>query len=112
MFETARQMARSVQGCRIELALPPDWGEFIRRLRYKTTWYGAHLHAADRWFPSFETCSERPGVHRGLALADRQWTCVGCGTTHDREVNASTNLLTDMLPVSETLELERGQVAA
>jgi putative transposase len=111
MSETARQMARSVQGYRIELALPPDWGEFIGQLRYETTWYGAHLHAADRWVASSKTYSERKRVYRELALADRQWTCAGCGTVHDREVNASTNLLTDMLPVLEA-QRERGQVAA
>ncbi|MDP9841942.1 RNA-guided endonuclease InsQ/TnpB family protein [Streptosporangium lutulentum] len=88
------------------------WGEFIRQLRYKTDWYGAYLHAADRWFPSSKTCSECKQVHRGLALAERTWTCVGCGTNHDREVNASTNLLDDMLPALEALELKRGQVAA
>jgi putative transposase len=88
------------------------WGEFTRQLRYKTNWYGAHLHTADRWFASSKTCSECKRVHRGLALAERIWTCAGCGTTHDREINASTNLLTDMLEAREALGLERGWVAA
>ncbi|WP_371779837.1 RNA-guided endonuclease InsQ/TnpB family protein [Streptosporangium subroseum] len=98
------RLARAIQDA--------GWGEFIRQLRYKTIWYGAYLHAVDRWFASSKTCSECKRVHRGLALADRQWACVGCGAVHDREVNASTNLLDDMLPVLEALELERGQVAA
>jgi putative transposase len=88
------------------------WGEFSRQLRYKTTWYGAHLHAADRWFASSKTCSECKRVHRALALAERTWTCAGCGTTHDREVNASTNLLTDMIEALEALDPQRGQAAA
>ncbi|MFC7639923.1 RNA-guided endonuclease InsQ/TnpB family protein [Streptosporangium lutulentum] len=86
-----------------------ELGEFIRQLRYKTDWYGAYLHAADRWFPSSKTCSECKQVHRGLALAERTWTCVGCGTNHDREVNASTNLLDDMLPALEALELKEAR---
>ncbi|WP_371781555.1 zinc ribbon domain-containing protein [Streptosporangium subroseum] len=37
-------------------------------------------------------------------MAERTWTCAGCGAMHDREINASTNLV-------EALDLERGQVA-
>ncbi|WP_222718724.1 zinc ribbon domain-containing protein [Actinokineospora xionganensis] len=30
-------------------------------------------------------------------LADRAWTCGGCGAVHDRDRNAATNLLAAML---------------
>jgi transposase len=42
-------------------------------------------------------------------MAERTWTCTGCGAMQDREVSASTNLLDDMI---EALDLERGKVAA
>ncbi|WP_307832518.1 RNA-guided endonuclease TnpB family protein [Planomonospora sp. ID91781] len=84
-----RRLARAISDA--------GWGEFARQLAYKTAWYGGHLHAADRWFPSSKTCSACGRVHRGLALADRTWRCTGCHIVHDREVNASVNLLADML---------------
>ena len=34
-----------------------------------------------------------------LTLADRAWTCPACGTTHDRDENAGTNLA--RLPASQ-----------
>ncbi|HVK26138.1 MAG TPA: RNA-guided endonuclease TnpB family protein [Actinokineospora sp.] len=75
------------------------WGEFVRQLVYKTSWYGSRVWKADRWFPSSKTCST-PGCgqrHGELTLADRTWTCAGCGAVHDRDRNAATNLLAAML---------------
>ncbi|MDQ3577198.1 MAG: transposase [Actinomycetota bacterium] len=75
------------------------WGELIRQLDYKTNWYGSRVWKADRWFPSSKTCST-PGCgqrHGGLTLADRTWTCGGCGAVHDRDRNAAVNLLSAML---------------
>ncbi|MGH3861049.1 RNA-guided endonuclease InsQ/TnpB family protein [Actinokineospora sp.] len=75
------------------------WGEFARQLDYKTNWYGSRLWKADRWFPSSKTCSA-PGCgqqHGGLTLAERIWTCGGCGVVHDRDRNAAANLLSAML---------------
>ncbi len=73
------------------------WGEFVRQLDYKTGWYGSRTWRADRWFPSSKTCGRCGHVHRGLVLADRVWTCLGCGAVHDRDANAAGNLLAAML---------------
>ena len=40
------------------------------------------LWLADRFYPTGKTCS----------AAGRVWDCPGCGTTHDRDENAGTNL--------------------
>ncbi|WP_202971061.1 RNA-guided endonuclease InsQ/TnpB family protein [Saccharothrix sp. ALI-22-I] len=73
------------------------FGEFVRQLDYKSSWYGSRVWKADRWFPSSRTCGDCGRINRGLILADRTWTCPGCGVVHDRDANAAGNLLTAML---------------
>ena len=68
------------------------WAEFRRQLTYKATWYGTRLVVADRWYPSTRTCTTCAEVNHDLTLADRTWTCP-CGTIHDRDHTAATNLL-------------------
>jgi putative transposase len=46
----------------------------------------------DRWYPSSKTCHVCGAVNAALTLADRSWTCSGCGTHHDRDSNASHNI--------------------
>jgi putative transposase len=66
--------------------------ELRRQLGYKTTWYGSRLVVAGRWYPSSKTCSACGGRKPSLTLAERTWTCPGCGAGHDRDLNAATNL--------------------
>jgi putative transposase len=66
--------------------------ELRRQLGYKTGWYGSCLIVADRWYPSSKTCSACGGRKPSLTLAERTWTCHGCGAVHDRDVNAAINL--------------------
>jgi len=66
--------------------------ELRRQLGYKTTWYGSHLIAAARRYPSSKTCSACGGRKPSLRLSERTWTCAGCGTVHDRDRNAAINL--------------------
>jgi len=47
---------------------------------------------APRFFPSSKACHVCGTVKEDLTLADREWTCVGCGTVHDRDLNAAKNL--------------------
>ena len=74
-------------------------GEVRRQLTYKAQWYGAELWVADRFYPSSKTCSVCGLVNAGLTLSDRTWECRGCGTAHDRDENAGTNLA--RLPASQ-----------
>lgn len=67
-------------------------GEFRRQLTYKAGWYGCELWIAGRWYPSSKTCAGCGLINGSLGMSDRTWTCGGCGTIHDRDENAGTNL--------------------
>ncbi len=69
-----------------------SWSEFFRQLEYKTEWYGKTLLRIGRFEPSSKICNVCGSINRDLKLSDREWTCAGCGTLHDRDVNASINI--------------------
>ena len=69
------------------------FGEFRRQLEYKTARTGATLHVIDRWYPSSKTCSRCGRVKAKLSLAERVYTCDGCGLVMDRDLNAAVNIL-------------------
>lgn len=80
-----RSLARAISDC--------GWGAFRRMLAYKTDKWGRHLVVIDRWFPSSKTCSNCQHLLSELKLSARHRTCPGCGTRHDRDINAAKNIL-------------------
>ena len=68
------------------------WGELRRVLEYKSKWLGHNLIFIDRWAPSTKTCSCCGFKNDALTLSDRSWACPGCGTHHDRDINAALNI--------------------
>lgn len=76
------------------------WSEFRSMLEYKAAWYGREVIAVDRFFPSSKLCSHCGTLAGRMPLNVRTWTCGGCGTTHDRDVNAAENLLAAGLAVT------------
>ena len=77
-----------------------SWTEFVRQLHYKADWYGKKIVTISRWFPSSQLCSSC-GVSSGKkALSIREWTCESCGTHHDRDINASLNILKEGLSLA------------
>jgi putative transposase len=70
-----------------------SWGNFVNYLEYKCQWYGKELIKIDRFFPSSKTCSECGWQKDNLKLSDREWVCEECGIIHDRDINASRNIL-------------------
>lgn len=76
-----------------------SWGELIRQLAYKCEWYGRDLIKIDRWFPSSKRCGNCGHIVDKLPLNIREWECPKCGINHERDLNASKNILAAGLAV-------------
>lgn len=68
------------------------WGEFRSMLEYKAQRMGRTVVATNRWYPSSKTCSSCGHLLATISLGTRHWTCPGCGTRHDRDINAAKNI--------------------
>lgn len=74
-----------------------SWSEFVRMLEYKSNWYDKQVSKISRWYPSSQICSDC-GFNSGKkSLSIREWTCTNCGSHHDRDINASINILNEGL---------------
>lgn len=74
-----------------------SWGNFVTLIQYKCDWYGRELVKVNRFYPSSKTCGDCGWINQNLKLSDREWTCKSCGVVHDRDVNASRNILKEGL---------------
>ena len=74
-----------------------SWSKFVTKLQYKADWYGRKIIKVDNWFPSSQICSECGHKDGKKSLEIREWTCPVCHTHHDRDINASINILTEGL---------------
>ncbi len=79
--------------CLAQALSDSGWSEFVRQLEYKGAWYGCKIVKIDRWQPSSKRCHKCGWINDLLALADREWQCLGCKSTHDRDYNAARNIL-------------------
>jgi putative transposase len=87
-----RRLARAISDC--------GWGALRSMLEYKADMWGRSLVVIDRLFPSSKTCSTCRHLLGELKLSTRTWTCPGCGTLHDRDINAAKNILAAGLAVT------------
>ena len=68
--------------------------ELERQLEYKTKWRGKKLIKINKYYPSSQICSScgyRNSKTKDLSV--RVWTCPECLHEHDRDINASLNIL-------------------
>ena len=74
-----------------------SWSEFVRMLEYKADWYEKQVSKISRWYPSSQLCSDCGFSSGKKPLSIREWTCDNCGSYHDRDINASINILNEGL---------------
>jgi len=69
--------------------------EFKRQLIYKANEQGKTVKSVGRFYPSSKTCSNCNHIlgKDELTLKMRDWICPSCQTKHDRDLNASINIL-------------------
>lgn len=76
-----------------------SWSQFVSMLKYKAEWYGRTIIEVDPWYPSSQICSNCHENTGKKTLDIRTWTCPRCHATHDRDVNASINILNEGLRI-------------
>jgi putative transposase len=74
-----------------------SWYKFTTMLEYKVKWQcNCHVVKVDTFFASSQTCSscgyKNPKIKD---LSIREWECPKCHATHDRDINASINILNE-----------------
>ena len=81
---------------------------FVSMLEYKAEWYGRKVVKIDRFYPSTQLCNgcgyKNESVKGLSGLKFREWTCSECGEVHDRDLNASRNILKEGLRSIEPTE--------
>lgn len=75
--------------------LDAGWSMFRTMLMYKSDGAGAWFDEVNEAFSTQDcsACGARSGPKGLKDLGIREWTCMECGTHHDRDTNAARNIL-------------------
>jgi putative transposase len=68
------------------------WRTFRDMLEAKSLMYGREFVVINRWEPTSQRCSCCVKIGGKKELSVREWTCLYCGTIHDRDINAAVNI--------------------
>ena len=79
-----------------------SWSKFVAMLGYKSQVYGTEIVKVPKFYASSQLCSccgyKNPKIKD---LSIRNWVCPVCNTTHDRDINAATNILNKGLEIQD-----------
>ena len=83
-----------------------DYGfaAFIKILEYVASRYGTSIVKVDKWFPSSQLCYDCGYQNKEVKnVRVREWKCPNCGKYHDRDRNATKNILREGLRIFEAV---------
>ena len=64
----------------------------VDKIKYKCQWNDKEFIQISRWFPSSKKCHNCGYIYHNLK-DEKTWNCPQCGKHHDRDINASKNIL-------------------
>ena len=68
------------------------WRNFRALTENKCKKYDREFRVISRWEPTSQRCSVCGFKGGKKELNVREWTCINCGTVHDRDINAAINI--------------------
>ena len=74
--------------------LDASFNKICEILKWKAKEKGKYYYQVDSYFPSSKLCSHcNNKTEKTKNLSVRSWKCDCCGSTNDRDVNASINIM-------------------
>ena len=74
--------------------LDASFRKICEKLSWKCRRKGKYYYQIDTYYPSSKTCSRCGSKNEVLKnLSVREWKCEECGSNHDRDINASINIM-------------------